>query len=325
MAITLKPTDSVKLKNGSNIFVINQKGVETIWRKCKPVILNFDTTKINFIGISGDGMDSEFSTSGTTQYLPCGDSYELFASPKTGYTVTTPNKTVNLLDISSLTLSDFDPVTYTFEATTATYSVVVRPLTLRITSASLVYTQNGVQKTIAVPSVNAQTIQVDAGTSVHYTSIVPNTGYTACYTSNDKFTPTEDNYFIPELKVLPKKPTITATIWVDSDRGAPYYRYYVTVTNPNPYKLYCKVDANTSSISDSAFLKNSYQEIAANSTLIYPNLAGAGVTSSSGSFTIYAKACLDISSVVTPEAVRNWATGSSGITATNTQYGSTST
>lgn len=116
MAITLKPTDNVKLKNGSNVFVINKKNGPTMWRKCKPVTFYFDSGKIELIGVVGDGIDTEVTTSGTTLYLPCGDEYTFSATPKSGYKIPAIDMTLNLLDISSLSLEDFKSENCAFDA-----------------------------------------------------------------------------------------------------------------------------------------------------------------------------------------------------------------
>lgn len=328
MAIILKPTDNVKLKNGSNIFVIKDKYSNSVWRKCKPVTCIFDETKISEIQFSGVGDDFAYH-SGDTVYLPCGDEYEysVHAEPKSGYVVTSDNDFIlDLTDISSLTLSDFDPVTYTFEATAAEnpgYLVTIPAKTAYISSAVLAYTRNGAAKTISLTS-SEQTTTVDAGTSIYYSSITPVSGYTANYSTVNVFLPDRDDYAIPALKVFPKKPTITAT--VTSGTSTNQYKYYITITNPNPYKLYCRVNLSNTPVADPT-TANDYLEINGNSTLVYPDTPETTIQAS-GSFTIYAKACLDVynknGNAISSLAATNM-DGSSGVISSTTQYGSTST
>lgn len=116
MAITLKPTDNVKLKNGSNVFVINKKNGTTMWRRCKPVTFYFSSNTTEFIKVVGNDTNTEVTASGTTLYLPCGDKYTFSATPKNGYQIPTKDGTLDLLDVSSLSLADFESENRTFVA-----------------------------------------------------------------------------------------------------------------------------------------------------------------------------------------------------------------
>lgn len=240
MAITLKPTDIVKLKNGSNVFVINKKNQVEAWCKCKPATFNFDTSKIESIIIDGQGHygNNDWTPgNGDTEYLPAGYEFTIRAFPKEGYTVINNPRTLDLYDLSSLTLSDFDPITYTFETAAATYYTITVPAkTSYITSASFGYWYNGVYNVIKLTTA-AQTVQIDPGTSVHYASIYPFSGYTAYYDSNDQFTPTGNGYTVPALRVMPKKPTVTLEI-------PTIYTVTVTIYNNNPTKAYYYLSMN---------------------------------------------------------------------------------
>lgn len=144
MAITLKPTDKVKLKNGNDVFIINKKDGTTMWRKCKPVTFIFESGKIEYISVVGDGVDTEISSSGTTLNLPCGDEYIISAAPKSGYMIPINDKTINLLNVDSLTLSDFEPENCVFTADTSS--------SIKISNASFSY--NADKSTIVVKGSN---------------------------------------------------------------------------------------------------------------------------------------------------------------------------
>lgn len=239
---------TVKYSTSQDVFVINKKDGTAAWKKCKPVTCIFDETMIDEIQFSGEGDDFAYH-SGDTVYIPCGDEYYIDANPKTGYTVTTQGKTINLLNISSLTLSDFDPVTYTFEAVAsmpAGYTVIVPAKTAYITSANLNYTRGGVEKTASLTS-GQQTITVDVNTNVYYSNITPVSGYTANYTSSAKFTPNKDNYIIPALKVniLPLTITLSLSKAANGDTLATY-----SFANPNPTPINYSAILSNSMIDD---------------------------------------------------------------------------
>lgn len=234
MAITLKPTDNVKLKDGSNVFIIKDKKNNSIWRKCKPVTLVFDKSKIKYINVVSDALDYEVSTSGTTTNFPCDDLYTFDAVAQDGYLVYTEEQGFDLSKINSLTLSDFDSVTYTFNATPApanTYIAIIPGKTKYISSAKVNYSYNGHANSDILTSNNTR-IVVDKNNPIYYSNITPVSGYTANYSSSNKFTPTENRYKLPALKVLPKKPTVTLEF-----TSSTVVRY--TITNNNPTAVSC--------------------------------------------------------------------------------------
>lgn len=237
---------AVKYSTSQDVFVINKKDGTAAWKKCKPVTCIFDETMIDEIQFSGVGDDFAYH-SGDTVYIPCGDEYSIGANPKVGYIVTTEDKIINLSNISSLILSDFNPVTYTFEATQRTYYTITVPAkTSYITSASLRYSYNGVWGTTALKT-TSQTIQIDAGTNVYYSSITPVSGYTATYSSSNEFTPTGDNYAVPALKVNIKQITISLSLSTNSGGDTICtYRF----TNPNPTAVYYAAIISDSTIDD---------------------------------------------------------------------------
>lgn len=225
---------TVKYSTSQDVFMINGKNQVEVWCKCKPATFNFDTSKIESIIIDGQGHYGNRDwtpNNGDTEYLPAGYDFTIRAFPKEGYTVTNNPRTLDLYDLSSLTLSDFDPITYTFETTAAAYYTITVPAkTAYITSASLGYWYNGVYNNIKLTTA-AQTIKTDPGKTVHYTSITPNSGYTAYYDSSDKFTPDGNGYTVPALKVMPKKPTVTLEI-------PTVYTVTVTIYNNSPTAAY---------------------------------------------------------------------------------------
>lgn len=146
MAITLKPTDNVKLKNGNNVFVIKKKNGDVAWKKCKPVTFTFESEKIEHITVVGDGVDTEVLSSGTTLNLPCGDEYTLIAVPKSGYLVPSEDKTISLLNIASLTLSDFESANCVFKAETSS-SIMISNASFFYDTVNSVITVKGSNET----------------------------------------------------------------------------------------------------------------------------------------------------------------------------------
>lgn len=253
----LNPTDNVKLKDGSSVFVIKKKDGTIKWRKCKPVTYIFNPAMIRYGGCE-DLMTGDTNNGygvNQTIYLPCGSEYEIYATALSGYKITSvevngveqsrTSVQVSLSDIRDLRTDDFDEITCEFYAMKKSYYTVIVPAkTTYIQSAKVSYTKDGVSQTLAIGS--RTTIQIDPGTSVRYTNITPVSGYTASSGVTGTVTPTTDNVTLPTIKVKPKAPVLT---WKIQDTTSSSYpkKYSVTATNPNPIIMTYSYTYSTSS------------------------------------------------------------------------------
>lgn len=134
MAITLQKTDTVQLAtkdssgNTRYAYVIKNKAGEVMWRKCKPVLVSFDTTQITKVGIDrdyGDGMNSEYLTTPGTIYVEAGTTVYINAETyASGYEAgDSTSVTYNLSNVSTLTESSFYQGSVTLTAKAASISV----------------------------------------------------------------------------------------------------------------------------------------------------------------------------------------------------------
>lgn len=342
MAITLQKTDTVQLAtkdssgNTQYAYVIKNKAGEVMWRKCKPVSVSFDSTQITSVGIIIDGEPSKHLTTPEIIYVEAGTQVTIHPEQYApGYEYNSGGGGYDLSNIQSLTQNDFSPetMTLTAKASSSKYQITIyRAARSYITSAILNYTLNGTADSISVTWNTAEiqkSIKIDAGTQVYYSNITPATGYTACYTSSDKFTPTQNYYQVPKLRVKPKVPTVTLTAEEDADRGAPYYSIRAVATNSNPTAVWCQmVTAPDGTVSDTYLKSSSYNNVSNSTGDHNTYLVSDSLTSSSGNFTSQAKARFTMT-----DALGNSPTGAdtdnfwgeTAIVTVNATHGSTST
>ena len=134
MAITLKQTDTVQVKNSSGVisqvFVIKKKDGTAVWQRAKPITLNYNSSQVTLnqttINISGASNTSTVSSS--TYYVKAGEKTTFLATakPACSITSTSGSSSYDLTNISSLTSSSFNSATYTVNSkadSVTTYTV----------------------------------------------------------------------------------------------------------------------------------------------------------------------------------------------------------
>lgn len=269
-----------------------------LWRKAKPYTVNFGRGVGSvIIHDNTDGSEEEITTSGTTVNLFYGGNYYIYGvNISSSYRVDiSQDQTIDLSEESAEN-SPFSPSKFNSSScsiSSCTYWTMKIPAkTTYISSANVVYVYGGTTKTVVLTS-STQTVNVDFETEVYYSSITPVSGWTANYTSSNKFKPDRLNYELPALKVKLKDPTLTLKIYEDDDRKAPYYVCWPYITNPNPTSCYFQfaIEKN-SSVTDAEVTNSLYDSISKNITNQLVFSGGFGFTWSSGLVTFNAKARL---------------------------------
>lgn len=219
-----------------NVFIIKKKDGTTAWAKCKPVTISIGQG-IREVEISDENEEQYYyvnSTSGETIYLPCGFLWDIVPITSSLAYNDPESITIDLSDVGSLTNTDFESVSYHCEASLKpSYTITVPAKSSFINSAKLKYTIGGVIGYLTLTT-SDQTIRIDVGTSVQYTSITPQSGYQLSSNATATMTPTSNNYRLRTLTVKPKEPVLTWLIENYTGSVSGYTKQYkIFATNPN--------------------------------------------------------------------------------------------
>ena len=217
-------------------YIIKKKDGTTAWAKCKPVTISIGTG-IREVEISDEtGAQCSYvdSTSGETIYLPCGFCWDIVPIASSLAYNDPEVITIDLSDVGLLTSTDFKSASYHCEASLkSVYTITVPAKSSYINSAKLKYTLSGAIGYLTLTT-SDQTIQIDAGTNVQYTSITPQSGYQLSSNATATMTPTSNNYRLRTLTVKPKEPVLTWLIENYTGSVSGYTKQYkIFATNPN--------------------------------------------------------------------------------------------
>lgn len=217
-------------------YIIKKKDGTTAWAKCKPVTISIGTgiREVEISDENGEQCHYVDSTSGETIYLPCGFTWDIVPITSSLMYDDPEVITIDLSNPSSLVDADFASVSYHCTVSPrAQYTITVPAKSSCINSAQLKYTHYGETKYLTLTT-SDQTIQIDVGTSVQYTSITPQSGYELSSNATATMTPTSNNYRIRTLTVKPKAPVLTWLIENYTGSVSGYTKQYkIFATNPN--------------------------------------------------------------------------------------------